>query len=91
MISKPAPVAVIGAGVAGLSAAYHLAEAGRRVVVLEAQERVGGRILTRSGVELGAEFIHGRPKVTFDLLRMAHIERSPSMASTGSWSTIAPN
>ena len=76
MISKPAPVAVIGAGVAGLSAAFHLAEAGRRVVVLEAQERVGGRILTRSGVELGAEFIHGRPKVTFDLLRMAHIERS---------------
>jgi monoamine oxidase len=77
MISNPGPVAIIGAGVAGLSAAYHLAQAGRRVVMLEAQERVGGRILTRSGVELGAEFIHGRPKATVELLREAHIEQSP--------------
>ena len=77
MISNPGPVAIIGAGVAGLSAAYHLAQVGRRVVILEAQERVGGRILTRSGVELGAEFIHGEPKATVELLRGAHIELSP--------------
>jgi len=77
MISNPGPVAIIGAGVAGLSAAYHLARVGRRVVILEAQERVGGRILTRSGVDLGAEFIHGEPKATVELLRDAHIELSP--------------
>ena len=77
MTSNTLPVAIIGAGVAGLSAAYHLAQAGRRAVVLEARERVGGRILTQGGVELGAEFIHGRPKVTLELLRGAHIERTP--------------
>jgi len=77
MTSNTGPVAIIGAGVAGLSAAYHLAQAGRRAVVLEARERVGGRILTQGGVELGAEFIHGRPKATLELLRGAHIERTP--------------
>lgn len=55
---------VVGAGMAGLTAARTLAEAGVRVVVLEARSRIGGRILThRSGghpLELGAEFIHGR-------------------------------
>lgn len=55
---------VVGAGMAGLTAARTLAEAGVRVAVVEARNRIGGRILThRSGgntLELGAEFIHGR-------------------------------
>ncbi|SDG69304.1 flavin monoamine oxidase family protein [Microbacterium pygmaeum] len=54
---------VIGAGVAGLTAARLLAHEGRRVVVLEARDRVGGRILTdRSDglvTDLGASWIHG--------------------------------
>ena len=37
---------VIGAGVSGLTATRLLAGAGRRVVVLEARERVGGRVWT---------------------------------------------
>lgn len=59
-------VVVIGAGAAGLAAAARLAEAGRSVLVLEARDRVGGRIDTRhepglnAPVELGAEFVHGR-------------------------------
>ncbi len=56
---------VVGAGIAGLAAARVCAEAGLKVVVLEASERVGGRIRTlRVGdavVELGAEFVHGQP------------------------------
>ena len=57
-------VVVVGAGIAGLAAARVCAEAGLRVIVLEASARVGGRILTeRVGevvVELGAEFVHGQ-------------------------------
>lgn len=56
-------VAVIGAGVAGLTAARLLADAGRRVVVLEARDRIGGRVHTdrRDGLvtDLGASWIHG--------------------------------
>jgi monoamine oxidase len=54
---------VIGAGVAGLTAARLLARAGRRVVVLEARDRIGGRVWTERGhglvTDLGASWIHG--------------------------------
>jgi monoamine oxidase len=54
---------VVGAGVAGLTAARLLADAGRRVVVLEARDRVGGRTHTErvDGLvtDLGASWIHG--------------------------------
>ncbi|WP_229218875.1 flavin monoamine oxidase family protein [Rugamonas brunnea] len=63
----PAPsgaVIVIGAGMAGLAAARKLRDAGKDVIVLEARERVGGRILTSqkwsdAKVDLGATWIHG--------------------------------
>src|SRR5579884_4455016 len=70
-------VAVIGAGAAGLAAARALAERGLTVVVLEARDRIGGRVATirpeGSGlpVELGAEFVHGRPPETFAIVRAA--------------------
>lgn len=56
-------VVVVGAGVAGLTAARLLTDAGRRVVVLEARDRVGGRVHTdrTDGLvtDLGASWIHG--------------------------------
>lgn len=58
-------VLILGAGVAGLSAAIDLSRAGLRVEIIEGRERVGGRILTQfdailnHSVELGAEFVHG--------------------------------
>ncbi len=81
VVSNPAntfDVLVIGAGMAGLTAARALAEAGRRVLLLEAQDRIGGRILTRhvhgEVVELGAEFIHGRPAELWELIHEAGLE-----------------
>jgi len=56
-------VLVIGAGIAGLAAAFRLRELGYRVTVLEARNRIGGRILTDRSlgvpVDLGAAWIQG--------------------------------
>jgi monoamine oxidase len=60
-------VLILGAGVAGLSAAIDLSRAGLHVELIEGRERIGGRVFTRfdqnlnHAVELGAEFIHGLP------------------------------
>jgi monoamine oxidase len=57
-------VVVIGAGIAGLSAVRDLAEAGLNIIVVEARDRIGGRIWTSNDwpdlpVDLGASSIHG--------------------------------
>ena len=67
-------VIIIGAGAAGISAAVALAADGLTVTILEARDRIGGRIFTvhdstcNAPVELGAEFIHGRPPEIWELL-----------------------
>lgn len=72
-------VIIIGAGAAGLGAAQKLSAEGLRVAVIEARSRVGGRIYTEHTVsagvpiELGAEFIHGKPRESFDLAEAAHL------------------
>jgi monoamine oxidase len=67
-------VIVVGAGAAGLAAASELAHAGAHALLIEARERVGGRVWSHEEpglpvpIELGAEFIHGRAAPTFDLV-----------------------
>lgn len=64
-VSSEKSVLILGAGAAGLAAARDLAAADFKVMLIEARERVGGRIHTHHNssvipVELGAEFVHGQ-------------------------------
>ena len=73
-------VLIIGAGAAGLAAARELSAANFNVIVLEARDRIGGRIYTHpdsqlsAPIELGAEFVHGKPPETFKLAERAGVK-----------------
>jgi polyamine oxidase len=76
-------VVVIGAGMAGLGAARVLREAGCRVVVVEARDRVGGRVHTvekfGTKVDLGASWIHdSRGNPLTEIARKAGLETVPT-------------
>jgi monoamine oxidase len=78
-MSDTADILIIGAGAAGLAAARELSSAGFEVTILEARDRIGGRIHTyrtdRSSlpIEVGAEFIHGRPPETLEIMNRTHL------------------
>lgn len=76
-------VLIVGAGAAGLMAGRELARAGKRVTILEARDRCGGRIWPLRVADLGyaaeggAEFIHGAAPLTRALVREARLALSP--------------
>ena len=74
---------IIGAGAAGLAAGRKLCAAGQSILLLEARERIGGRIWTDTTfadfpVEWGAELIHGEHAATHDLVRAANFHTLPA-------------
>lgn len=77
--SEPVDAIVMGGGVSGLAAARELSRSGLRIILIEARERMGGRVYTlrrRSGaapVEMGAEFVHGGNADLWRLLRSAGV------------------
>ena len=84
-------VIIIGAGAAGLACARDLSGCGKRVCVLEARDRAGGRIDTRRidglplPIELGAEFIHGESETTFAIVDAASLA-AYQLPDTHCWS-----
>ncbi len=82
-MSSEFDVAIVGGGASGLAAAARLARAGQRVVVLEARDRLGGRILTRRArgwrgpIELGAEFIHAGNAALWRIVRRHRLRTKP--------------
>lgn len=78
-------IIIIGAGASGLTAARELSSKGRKVLVLEARNRLGGRIntITSKGfskpIEGGAEFVHVNLPLTLQLLKEANIEYVPAL------------
>lgn len=79
-------VAVVGAGLAGLSAADALNEAGRSVLVLEADERVGGRTLNYDlgdgkVVEVGGQWVGPTQHNLTDLASRLKVDTFPTFTT----------
>ena len=78
-MADEADILIVGAGAAGLAAARELSALTRNVVVLEARDRIGGRILTHhetnsvAPIELGAEFIHGKAPEILNITERARL------------------
>src|SRR6185295_2007030 len=85
-------IAIIGAGAAGLMAGRELARAGKQVLILEARERLGGRIEALDTrvfgypAEGGAEYVHGVTPLTHRLAQEAGLTLMPREGEA--WSAL---
>ncbi|HWO54372.1 MAG TPA: FAD-dependent oxidoreductase [Paenibacillus cookii] len=87
---KKADVAIIGGGVAGLTAAVYAAKAGKQTVLIEKQERLGGRAITnkKNGAYFnlgGHALYHGDAWETFRELGLRLQGNQPSVDAYGIW------
>lgn len=91
-IAETRQVIVVGGGIAGLAAAHRLLDRGARVTVLEASDRVGGKLLAGeiagARVDLGAESLLARRPEAVGLARAAGLGdrlQPPSTATASLW------
>jgi len=81
-------VVVVGAGLAGLHAAHLLERAGVEAVVIEARERVGGRVLTLDGIEGHPETGGTRIGPNYDRLLAAAAQAGVAMRPANAVETL---
>src|ERR1700682_590233 len=81
------PIVIIGAGIAGLTAAYQLAQAGKQVLVLENNADVGGRMTTVEWegfkVDSGAKLVTTADKHILDMARAVGLQDQLVQSSNG--------
>ena len=84
-MTEPVDVIVVGAGLSGLAAAGELTREGRSVIVLEAADRVGGRLkageVAARVVDFGGQWVGARHTVLLDEARRLGIETYPQYES----------
>lgn len=97
MRNKQIHCVVIGTGLAGLAAAYRLSQHGCKVTVLEARDRLGGRVLThrfvgapRLNCELGGEWIGKNHAHMLDLCKSLGLPTQPHQYSNSFWDGVTP-
>ncbi len=85
---------IIGAGLSGLTTAYQLFNSGEKdFIVLESRDRIGGRIMTKDGVDFGATWFQTHHQNVSDLLRELNLEKFHQYSTGRSvlvYSTMAP-
>ena len=89
-----ADVIVLGAGMAGLSAAHALVDTDLDVLVLEARDRLGGRTVTDKQfagfpIELGAEYVHGARVKTWEWIERLGLRTAHWQKTEDSWVRLA--
>ncbi|MFT5890950.1 MAG: monoamine oxidase [Dokdonia sp.] len=83
-------VLIIGAGLTGLLLAYRLKKQGISVIVLEARDRIGGRIYTHlskqeTPIEMGATWLGQQHTALLQLLQELHIPVYPQYTEGSAW------
>ncbi len=83
-------IVILGAGLAGLTLAYRLRHSGKRVTILEARERLGGRMHSKApmgeaSIEMGATWLGRKHRHLTALLDELGLQTEPQVMDAHAW------